>query len=154
MNKHILESEEKFMIEVNNIISNNWIILKSDYPFCYVDFSLINRNNLYQLYTEYKKREYKYDKSKYNSFFINKKKLEMIHKYYRNCYFVWDFRSKENPNDFFYIKYNKSFLSKYECEYDRKNMSYRYLILKEDCSIGFDNYVNIMNEITNLNLDK
>lgn len=151
---NILDTEQSFMIEVNNIISNNWVILKSDYKFCYVDFLLINRNNLFTLYTEYKKREYICNKSVYSSFFVSKKKLEMIKKYYKKCILIWDFRSKDNPDDFFYIHYDKSFLDKYECEYDRKNCSYRYKILKEDCLIGFNNYVKIMNDITNLNLDK
>jgi|DEB0MinimDraft_10_1074344.scaffolds.fasta_scaffold34264_1 hypothetical protein len=153
LSNKILDSEERFMLEVNKVLYENWIIMKSDYKYCYIDFILINRNNLYSVYTEYKEREYKCDKSYYTNFYVSKKKLEMIKTFYKNCYLIWDFRKSGDSNDFFFIKYNKSLLDS-KLEYDKKNCSWRYCIDKDKCSIGFDNYIKLLEDISNTNLDK
>jgi hypothetical protein len=46
----ILDSEKLFAVAINNHLNNkgaNWIIHKSEYKYCYIDFILINLNNLY-----------------------------------------------------------------------------------------------------------
>ena len=58
-NQIILDSEKLFAIAINNYLNNNgakWIILKSEFKYCYLDFLLINLYNLYSIYLEYKER--------------------------------------------------------------------------------------------------
>ena len=143
---NIINTEKLFCLELNNDISNDYNIIKSQYKYCNVDILLINRFNLYSVYIEYKKREYKIGFTSYDSYFIGKVKLIEIDKNYKNCYFIWDFRdsskSKEyNDKQFFYIKYNQEFMNKYELDYDKKNESYRYKILSVDCDLGYDNFI-------------
>jgi len=150
----MINSEKIFKLELNNILYENWDIVKSNYQFCYMDFLLFNRNNLYNVFIEYKKRHYTYNKSIYTSFFIGEKKLKMIDLYYNNSYLIWDFRNKNtNETDFFYLKYDKSLLESKK-EYDNKHYSYRFLIDKNKCKNGFDNFINEIKSITNINLDK
>ena len=72
-NPIILNSEKLFAIAINNHLNNNganWIIHKSQYRFCYLDFVLINLNNLYSVYLEYKERSYAYGYKSYETYFI------------------------------------------------------------------------------------
>ena len=152
-NNIILDSEKLFGLEMNNILNNdniNWLIQKSQYKYCYMDFILINIHNLYSVYLEHKERYYKTGYSSYDSFFITNKKINMIDKYYSNCYFVFDFRKQTgNEDELYYIKYDKKLFDTYEVDrYDRK------LILKSDCKINFKNLMDDMTgSIKNINLD-
>jgi len=145
-----IESEKIFMLELNDKLSMNYSILKSKYKFCHIDFVLLNVNNLYSCYIEYKERKYANGYSEYPSFFISKKKIDKIKENYRNCIFIWDFR-KSNPNDFFWIKYNDNFYDKYKIDYDTINNSYRLNILKDDCNNSYDEFIEYFTSISNKN---
>jgi len=148
---NILQSELDFLLELNEDLSENYTILKSHFKYCNVDFLLVNINNLYSCYCEYKEREYKNGFDKYDSYFIGKVKLENIRDYYNECIFVWDFR-KSNENDFFWIKYDDNFFDKYELDYDCVNNSYRYKILNSDCQVGYDKFIEYYKSISNRKL--
>jgi hypothetical protein len=153
-NEVILDSEALFGLEMNNYLNNkdtDWLIQKSQYKFCYVDFILINIHNLYSVYLEHKERNYKTGFKSYDSFFITNKKILMLEEYYKNCYLVFDFRKDTGKEEeFYWIKYDTELFNTYET--DTKN---RRLILKKDCSIGFDNLMKDMTgKISNINLDR
>lgn len=153
-NKTILDSEKLFGLEMNDTLNKtdiNWLIQKSQYEYCYIDFILVNIHNLYSVFLEHKERVYKTGYSSYDSFFISNKKILMIEKYYKNCYLVFDFRKQTKKEDeLYYIKYNKKLFNTYEVDcYDRR------LILKKDCKTNFKNLMNDMcGSINNINLDK
>jgi hypothetical protein len=93
-NPIILDSEKLFLLSINNYLNNNganWIIHKSQYKYCYLDFILINLNNLYSVYIEFKERSYSYGYKSYDTYFISLRKYQAIKKCYNNCFIVWDF---------------------------------------------------------------
>jgi hypothetical protein len=144
-------SEGNFMIEINDKLSLNYTIIKSQFKYCNVDFLLLNNNNLYTCYIEYKQRQYANGYNNYPSFFIGKTKMDNIKKHYKNCIFIWDFR-KSNSNHFFWIKYDDNFYNKYEVEKDYINNSYRFRILKDDCNNSYDEFIEYFTSIPNSKL--
>lgn len=144
----LLDTEKEFMIELNEDIYENYNILKSKFKYCNVDFCIINIHNLYCFYLEYKKREYVRNYTHYDSYYISETKLNEVSKNYNNCIFIWDFRN-DKCNDFFWIKFDNSFFDKYSKSYDKKNCSWRYEILSNDCNCGYDKFVDYINNITN-----
>jgi len=102
-----LNSEKIFALSINNYLNNNganWKIIKSEFKFCYLDFLLINLNNLYAVYIEYKERNYALGYKSYDSYFISLRKFYAIKKNYKNTYIIFDFSLKtNNENDFFLL---------------------------------------------------
>ena len=143
-NPVILDSEKLFGIAVNNYLNKNggkWKILKSEYRFCYLDFILINLNNLYSVYLEYKERSYSYGYTHYDTFFISLRKYGAIKKNYNNCYIVWDFtHSTQNDEELYYIKYDKELLEKFIKDHNKS----RLLIPSKCCKNGFENLMSEM----------
>ncbi len=146
-NKLILDSEKLFLIAINNHLNNNgadWIIHKSKYKYCYLDFLLINLNNLYSIYLEYKERSYARGYTHYDSYFISLRKYNAIKKCYNNCYIVWDFTNQtNNDNEFYFIKYNEKLFDTFTKDYEKN----RLLIPSKLCNIGFSNLITEMIDI-------
>ena len=143
-NPIILDSEKLFAIAINNYLNNNganWIIHKSEFKYCYIDFILINLNNLYTIHLEYKERSYARGYTHYDSYFISLRKYRAIKKCYNNCYIVWDFtHSTKNDDDFYYIRFDKEL---FETFFKDETKS-RLLIPSNLCKSGF---VSLMTEL-------
>ena len=149
----ILDSEKLFAIAINNHLNNNganWKIIKSEFIYCYVDFVLINLNNLYTIHLEYKERNYAYGYKSYDTYFISLRKYQAIKKCYNNCYIVWDFtHNTANDDEFYYIKYDEELFKTFEKDIDKS----RLLIPSNLCKTRFDNLVSQMiDAVPNKNL--
>ena len=149
----ILDSEKLFAIAINNHLNNNganWIIHKSEYKYCYIDFILTNLNNLYSVYLEYKERNYAYGYKSYETYFISLRKYEAIKQYYNNCYIVWDFTfNTKNDDEFYYIRFDEKLFETFEKDNDKS----RLLIPSNKCKTRFDNLMNEMiDSVPNKNL--
>ena len=149
----ILDSEKLFLLSINNHLNNNganWIINKSEYKYCYIDFILTNLNNLYSVYLEYKERNYAYGYKSYETYFISLRKYEAIKQYYNNCYIVWDFtHNTKNDDEFYYIKFDEKLFDTFEKDIDKS----RLLIPSNLCKTRFDNLVSEMiDAVPNKNL--
>jgi len=148
-----LNSEKIFALSINNYLNNNganWKIIKSEFKFCYLDFLLINLNNLYAVYIEYKERNYALGYKSYDSYFISLRKFYAIKKNYKNTYIIFDFSLKtNNENDFFFIKYDEKAFSSFEKDFNKN----RLLIPSNYCKTGFDNLmIELVDIIPNQNL--
>ena len=143
-NPIILDSEKIFALAINNYLNNNganWKIIKSEFKYCYLDFVLINLNNLYSVYLEFKERSYACGYKSYETYFISLRKYQAIKKYYKNCYIVWDFtHNTANDNQFYYIKFDEKLFDTFEKDIDKS----RLLIPSNLCKTGF---VNLMTEM-------
>ena len=142
-----LDSEKLFALAINNYLNNNkanWIIHKSEFKYCYLDFVLINLNNLYSIYLEYKERNYAYGYKSYDTYFISLRKYEAIKKCYNNCYIVWDFTyNTKNDDEFYYIRFDKELFETFEKDINKS----RLLIPSNLCKTGF---VNLMTEMIDI----
>ena len=138
-NNIILDSEKLFAIKINNYLNKNnanWIIHKSEFKYSHLDFLLINLNNLYSVYIEYKERCYAVGYTSYETYFISLKKFYAIKKHYHNCYIIFDFtHSTKNEDEFYYIKYDKELFDTFEKDLDKS----RLLIPSNLCKTNFDN---------------
>jgi len=152
-NLNILDSEKIFATTINNYLNENnpnWKIIKSEFKYCYIDFILINLNNLYITHLEYKERSYARGYTHYDSYFISLRKYQAIKKCYNNCYIVFDFtHSTKDDNQFFYIKYNEDLFNTFEKAIDKS----RLLIPSNLCKKRFDNLLlEMVDMIPNRNL--
>tara|TARA_R100001463_G_scaffold106632_1_gene161276 strand:- start:5347 stop:5826 length:480 start_codon:yes stop_codon:yes gene_type:complete len=152
-NPIILDSEKLFANSINNYLNKNnpnWKIIKSNFKYCYMDFVLINLNNLYITHLEYKERSFSYGYTQYDSYFISLRKYEAIKKCYQNCYIVWDFTNNtKNDDEFFYIKYNEELFNDFEKDYNKS----RLLIPSKFCKTTFENLMTEMiDAVPNRNL--
>jgi len=146
-NPIILDSEKIFAIAINNHLNNNganWKIIKSEFKYCYLDFVLINLNNLYSVYLEYKERNYAYGYKSYDTYFISLRKYEAIKKCYNNCYIVWDFTNQtKNDDEFYYIRFDKELFEKFEKDLTKS----RLLIPSNLCKTTFQKLMTEMVDI-------
>tara|TARA_R110000787_G_scaffold1147_1_gene4104 strand:+ start:104 stop:583 length:480 start_codon:yes stop_codon:yes gene_type:complete len=152
-NQHFLDSEKIFATTINNYLNennSNWKIIKSEFKYCYIDFILINLNNLYITHLEYKERSYARGYTHYDSYFISLRKYQAIKKCYNNCYIVFDFTySTKDDNQFFYIKYNEDLFNSFEKDYGKN----RLLIPSNLCKKRFENLMlEMVDSISNRNL--
>jgi len=152
-NLKILNSEKIFATTINNYLNknnSNWKIIKSEFKYCYIDFILINLNNLYTTHLEYKERNYCYGYTHYESYFISLRKYQAIKKYYNNCYIVFDFtHSTKDINQFFYIKYDEELFNTFEKDYNKS----RLLIPSNLCKTLFESLMlEMIDIIPNKNL--
>ncbi len=152
-NQNILNSEKIFATTINNYLNknnSNWKIIKSEFKYCYIDFILINLNNLYTTHLEYKERFYARGYTHYESYFISLRKYQAIKKCYNNCYIVFDFtHSTKDINQFFYIKYDEKLFNDFEKDYNKS----RLLIPSNLCKTHFENLMTEMVDmISNKNL--
>ena len=124
---------------INNNVYNNL-----DQIINYIDFILINLNNLYTTHLEYKERNYCYGYTHYESYFISLRKYEAIKKCYNNCYIVFDFtHNTNNDNEFYYIKYDEDLFNSFEKDYGKN----RLLIPSNLCKTTF---INLMTEMIDI----
>ena len=146
-NRILIDSEKLFAFAINNYLNENganWKIIKSEFKYCYLDYILINLNNLYTVYLEYKERNYAYGYTHYESYFISLRKYEAIKKYYNNCYMVWDFTHQtKNDNEFYYIKFNDELFNTFKKDLHKN----RLLIPSKFCKSGFE---NLMTELIDI----
>ena len=146
-NHILIDSEKLFAFAINNYLNENganWKIIKSEFKYCYLDYILINLNNLYTVYLEYKERSYSYGYTHYESYFISLRKYEAIKKHYHNCYLVWDFTHQtKNDNEFYYIKFNDELFNTFKKDLHKN----RLLIPSEFCKSGFE---NLMTELIDI----
>jgi hypothetical protein len=152
-NPIILDSEKLFALAINNYLNNNkanWIIHKSEFKYCYLDFVLINLNNLYSIYIEYKERSYAFGYKSYDTYFISLRKYEAIKQYYNNCYIVFDFTNNtKNDDEFYYIKYDEKIFNAFEKDETKS----RLLIPSNLCKTTFQKLMTEMVDmISNRNL--
>ena len=152
-NLKILNSEKIFATTINNYLNknnSNWKIIKSEFKYCYIDFILINLNNLYTTHLEYKERNYCYGYTHYESYFISLRKYQAIKKCYNNCYIVFDFtHSTKDINQFFYIKYDEELFNTFEKDYNKS----RLLIPSNLCKTLFESLMlEMIDIIPNRNL--
>ena len=152
-NLKILNSEKIFATTINNYLNKNnpnWKIIKSEFKYCYIDFILINLNNLYTTHLEYKERNYAYNYTHYDSYFISLRKYEAIKKCYNNCYIVFDFtHNTKNDDEFYYIKFDKELFEKFERDFNKS----RLLIPSNLCKTTFQKLMTEMVDmISNRNL--
>ena len=152
-NPIILDSEKLFALAINNHLNNNganWKIIKSEFKYCYIDFVLINLNNLYSVYLEYKERSYAYGYKSYETYFISLRKYEAIKECYNNCYIVFDFTlDTKNDDEFYYIKFDKELFDTFESD----EIKSRLLIPNKFCKTRFDNLMTeLIDIIPNKNL--
>jgi hypothetical protein len=150
----ILDSEKLFALSINNYLNKNganWKILKSEFKYCFIDFILINLNNLYTIYLEYKERNYAIGFSHYETYFISLRKYRAIKKHYNNCYIIWDFTHNTKSDDhFFYIKYDEDLFKTFEQDV-RKS---RLLIPSKYCKCSFELLMTeLIDTIPTRNLD-
>lgn len=136
-NPNILDSEKIFATTINNYLNKNnpnWKIIKSEFKYCYIDFILINLNNLYITHLEYKERTYCRGYTHYESYFISLRKYEAIKKCYNNCYIVFDFtHSTNNDDEFYYIRFDEKLFLTFEKDYHKN----RLLIPSNLCKTTF-----------------
>lgn len=146
-NSFILDSEMIFANSINNYLNknnSNWKIIKSEFKYCYIDFILINLQNIYTCYLEYKERSYCRGYNHYDSYFISLRKYEAIKKCYQNCYIVFDFTNQtKDDNQFFYIKYNEELFN----DFEKNETKSRLLIPSKFCKISFENLMTEMIDI-------
>jgi len=152
--KIILDSEKLFAIAINNYLNKNganWKIFKSEFEYCYLDFILINLNNLYSVYLEYKERNYAVGFKSYDTYFISLRKYRAIKKHYTNCYIVWDFTQQtKNDDDFYYIRFDKELFETFEKDYNKS----RLLIPSKFCKCSFELLMTeLIDTIPTRNLD-
>lgn len=149
----MLDSETLFFNTINGYFDKNkknWKIIKSDYKYSYIDFILINLNNLYSIHLEYKERQYCRGYTHYDSYFISLRKYEAIQKCYNNCYIVWDFtHDTKNNNEFYYIKFDDELFKSFEKDYSKN----RLLIPSKFCKTQFKNLIlDMVEAISDRNL--
>ena len=113
MNQNIIiESEHKFIIDLNKQLSNDNIqIIKSKYKYNNIDFVIINEENLKHLYIELKERDIKF-KDKYNSIIVNQCKITAIDKNYKKSIFIFKY-----GNIYKFIKYNKKIFNNFNTSF-------------------------------------
>ena len=133
------DNEKNFMYKLNKSIGNNYEILQSKHRYCVVDFIAINKLNLNSFHIEHKKRSG--DRCGYDTLLIGFNKLNMVDKFYPNCYYCWEY-----DNDFYYIKHSKKLL---ECATSYSFNSKVYLIPLDNIETGYDNFIREIIELSN-----
>jgi len=135
----ILPSEELFKRRLLDVLGKDFLIIKSQYKYCSIDFAIINKFNLKILHLEHKERNC--HKNAYPSTIINYSKLMSYKRNYQNTIMIWGY--KENAVK--YLVYNEDLL-KYQTS-DCKNQEVIFIqndILKD----GFDNLIaTIINKL-------
>tara|TARA_R110000782_G_scaffold242653_1_gene329132 strand:+ start:60 stop:545 length:486 start_codon:yes stop_codon:yes gene_type:complete len=149
----ILDSEIIFANSINNYLNENnanWKIIKSEFKYCYIDFILINLNNLYITHLEYKERAYAIGYTSYESYFISLKKYNAIKKCYNNCYIIFDFTySTKDDDEFYYIKFDEDLFNTFE----KDQFKSRLLIPSKFCKTTFHSLMqDMVDVISNRNL--
>ncbi len=128
----ILPSEEDFKKRLVEVLSDEYLVIKSHFKYCSVDFAIINKWNLKILHLEHKQR--KCHQNRYPSTIINYSKLMSYKRNYQNTIMIWSYETDAVK----YLVYSEDLL-KYQTS-DCKNQEVIYIkndILKD----GFDNLI-------------
>lgn len=135
----ILPSEEIFKRKLLDVLGDEYLIIKSQYKYCSIDFCIVNKFNLKILHLEHKERNC--HKNLYPSTIINYSKLMSYKRNYQNTIMIWGY--KENAVK--YLVYSEDLL-KYPTS-DCKNQPVIYI--QNDILLdGFDNLIaTIINKL-------
>ncbi len=135
----ILPSEELFKRKLLEVLGDEYLIIKSQYKYCSIDFAIINKFNLKILHLEHKERNC--NKNAYPSTIINYSKLMSYKRNYQNTIMIWGY--KENAVK--YLVYSEDLL-KYQTS-DCKNQE--VIFIQNDILLdGFDNLIaTIINKL-------
>jgi hypothetical protein len=129
----ILPSEELFKRKLLDRLGDEYLIIKSQYKYCSIDFCIVNKFNLKILHLEHKERNCL--KNAYPSTIINYSKLMSYKRNYQNTIMIWGY--KENAVKF--LVYSEDLL-KYKTS-DCKNQEVIYI--KNDILLdGLDNLIS------------
>jgi hypothetical protein len=142
-----IQSEEEIFIKLLTSLKNGYRIMKADERFCNVDFCIIEEKTLKILYVEHKKRkinmktkDYK-NKLKYNTFFIDKTKLNKIYENYYNEKNLNTIIIFDCIDDIYFSLFNKDMLNSYLDVYNN-----RYELNKSYFNNGYDNMINFIKD--------
>jgi len=131
----ILDDEEVFKIKMLDALNKNndvenFVMIKSGYKYCSIDFTIINTYNLLSVYVEHKKK--KISASNYNTFFIGFQKLIMIDTYYgqQKLFLVFDCE-----DEIYFTEYDSKFLKR-DVKIVRGGKVVE--INKSECGCGFE----------------
>jgi hypothetical protein len=140
-----IQSEEAIFIKLLTSLKNGYRIMKADERFCNVDFCIIEEKTLKILYVEYKKRKINMktkdynNKLKYNTFFIDKTKLNKIYENYYNEKNLNTIIIYDCIDDIYFSLFNKDMLNSYLDVYNN-----RYELNKSYFNNGYDNMINFI----------
>jgi len=128
----ILPSEEIFKRKLLDVLGDEYLIIKSQYKYCSIDFCIINKWNLKILHLEHKQRNC--HKNRYPSTIINYSKLMSYKRNYNNTILIWSYETDAVK----YLVYSEDLL-KYETSYC-KNQDVIF-IKNETLLDGFDSLI-------------
>jgi len=133
----ILDSEGRFksrlLLDFND---KNYDVKKSQYKYCSIDFIVLNLDNLKSIYIEHKDK--KINAKNFQSFMINKCKLDACKRYYKDTIFVWDCL-----DNVYWCYYSDEL---HQSRLEQINNSDVYFIDKNVVNCGFDNLIYSINE--------
>ena len=142
-----IQSEEAIFIKLLTSLKNGYRIMKADERFCNVDFCIIEEKTLKILYVEYKRRKINMkikdynNRLKYNTFFLDRTKLNKINENYYNNKNLNTIIIYDCMDDIYFSLFNKDMLNSY---LDVNNK--RYELNKSYFNNGYDNMINFIKD--------
>ena len=135
----ILPSEELFKRRLVEVLSDEYLVIKSHFKYCSVDFAIINKWNLKILHLEHKQRNC--HQNRYPSTIINYSKLMSYKNNYQNTILCWGYES----NAVKYLVYNEDLLKYQTCNCKNQDV----IFIKNDMlKDGFDSLIaTIINKL-------
>ena len=136
----ILDDEGKFKSRLLDACKEkNYKMLKSHYRYASIDFIIINLENLKSVYIEHKKKNI--NGNNFDSFMINKCKIDSCKKDFKKCIFIWDCL-----DDVYWLYYNKEL---HQSRLEEIYGSDVYFINKKLVNVGFDSLIESINKFIN-----
>jgi len=135
----ILPSEEIFKRKLLDVLGKDYLVIKSQYKYCSIDFCIVHKFNLKILHLEHKQRNC--HQNRYPSTIINYSKLMSYKNNYQNTILCWGYES----NAVKYLVYNEDLL-----KYQTSNCKNQEVIfIKNDMlKDGFDSLIStIINKL-------
>ena len=111
-------------------------MVKSEYKYASIDFIVINLENLKSVYIEHKKKNI--NGNNFDSFMINKCKIDSCKKDFKKCIFIWDCL-----DDVYWLYYNKEL---HQSRLEEIYGSDVYFINKKLVNVGFDSLIESINK--------
>ena len=128
----ILPSEEIFKRKLLDVLGDEYLIIKSQYKYCSIDFCIVHKFNLKILHLEHKQRNC--HKNRYPSTIINYSKLMSYKRNYQNTIMIWSYESDAVK----YLVFNEDLLKYETCNCKNQDVIY----IKNDILLdGFDNLI-------------
>jgi len=142
-----IQSEEQIFIKLLNSLKTGYRIMKGNEKYCNIDFCIIEEKTLKILYVEYKKRKINMsskdynNKLKYNTFYLDKTKLNKIYENYYNNKNLNTIIIYDCIDDIYFSLFNKDMLNSYLDVYNN-----RYELNKSYFNNGYDNMINFIKD--------